>query len=79
MSSTSKASNLKFWGMIKGTEKDYYIAEGQLEAEDDGVERGPDFEARGTGVNEYVYWVNDSSLSDWTQLPDLTTQDIAAS
>jgi hypothetical protein len=57
---------LRFWGKITGTESDYYIAEGKVEAEDDGEERGPEFEARGSGVNTNVYWVTDSSLNDWT-------------
>ena len=74
----TKANNIKFWGKIYGTEKDYYIAEGSLEDEGDGEERGPDFEGRGSGVNEFVYFVTDSSLSNWTQLPDLTPNDIAA-
>ena len=78
LSQTSKANNLKFWGKINGTEKDYYIAEGSIEAEGDDEERGPDFEARGSGVNEFVYWVTDSSLSEWTQLPDLSPSDVDA-
>ena len=26
------AANLRFWGKIKGTQADYYVAEGSLEA-----------------------------------------------
>ena len=75
----SSAANLKFWGKVIGTEKDYYVAEGFVEAEDDGAEeRGPEFEARGSGVNANVYWVSDSSLGQWTQLPDLAPTDIDA-
>lgn len=36
-------------------------------------------EARGTGVNKYVYWATNSPLDGWTQLPDLTPADIQAS
>ncbi len=49
-----------------------------VEGEEEGEERGPDFEARGSGVNSNVYWVADSSLSEWTQLPDLEPKDIQA-
>jgi hypothetical protein len=49
------ATGLKFWGKIYGTEKDYYIAEGTAEAEADpdnpDEDKGPAFEARGTGIN----------------------------
>ena len=51
LAADSSAENLKFWGMIKGTQADYYIAEGTKEAEDDGEERGPEYEARGSGIN----------------------------
>ena len=79
LSGKTTAGNLKFWGKINGTKKDYYVAEGTLEAgDDDGEEKGPDFEARGSGVNTYVYWVTDSSLNEWTQLPDLSPKDIDA-
>lgn len=76
------ATNLKFWGKIYGKERDYYIAEGAMEGgeEEGGEEKGPEFEARGAGggVNMCVYWVSDSSLSDWSQLPDLSPKDIEA-
>ena len=74
------AEGLKFWGIIKGTENDYYVAEGKKEGEEEGVERGADFEARGTqwGVNEFVYWVSPGPLAEWTMLPDLEPKDIAA-
>lgn len=74
----TSAANLKFWGKIYGTQKDYYIAEGTMEAGEEEEGRPADFEGRGTGVNQFVYWVTDSTLSDWTQLPDLNPSDIAA-
>ena len=40
-------SNLRLWGKILGTEKDYYIAEGQSEAPESGAEVPADFEPRG--------------------------------
>lgn len=69
--------------MIRGTQKDYYIAEGELgEGGDEGegeVERPPEFEAKGTGVNMMTYWVSHSSFGAWTKLPDLAPSDISAS
>ena len=45
---------MRLWGKIRGTERDYYVAEGKVEAaEGDGGEAqlAEDAEARGTGVN----------------------------
>jgi hypothetical protein len=77
LATDSGAKNVRFFGKIYGTEKDYYIAEGSLEGDDEGgenvEERGPDFEARGQpGVNIFVYWVTDNVLDKWIKLPDLT-------
>lgn len=74
------ATNVRFWGKILGTERDYYIAEGTYDGGQDGdeVEKPADFEARGTGVNKYTYWACNSPLEDWKQLPDLWTKDIDA-
>ena len=79
----SGASKVRFWGKIRGTEKDYYIAESILEGgggEGEGEEEKPaDMEARGSGVNQFVYWVTHDGFSDWKQLPDLTPRDLKAS
>lgn len=75
------AGNIRFFGKISGTEKDYYIAEGTLEGGDEGdegAEKPVDFEPRGTGVNKFVYWVTDSPLEKWIKLPDLAPADIKA-
>lgn len=79
LSADTQASELKFWGKIQGTEKDYYIVEATIEEEggdDEDVERGADFEAKGTGVNKFTYFVTHDSLSAWHKLPDLTPQEI---
>lgn len=55
------------------------MAEGVLEAAEggeEGAEPIEGFEARGTGVNKFVYWVCNSPLGEWTQLPDLNPNDI---
>ena len=76
---------MRLWGKIRGTEKDYYIAEGKVEAVEGGEGEGgapvmdEDAEARGAGVNVFVYWVTNSAMCEagaWTQLPDLNPRDI---
>lgn len=70
---------MRFWGKIKGTEYDYFIAEGKVDGGGDGEEGGeegaaatePGQEARGTGANEFVYWVCNSLLEHWVKLPDV--------
>lgn len=77
----TSASKIRLWGKIYGTTKDYYVAEGIKEGEDEGegeAEKPADFEARGTGVNQFVYWVAHDALSEWKQLPDLLPKDLSA-
>ena len=67
------ASQMRLWGKITGTEKDYYIAEGVLEGgeQEEGAEPSESMEPRGSGVNKFVYWACNSPLDAWVQLPDL--------
>ena len=70
---------MKFWGKIKGTEKDYYIVEATLDAgdpEEDTAQPTEAIEPRGQGVNKFVYYVCNSPLGEWTKLPDLKPSDI---
>jgi len=67
----SGAGNVRFFGKIHGTEQDYYVAEGTLEGGDEEGEKPADFEARGSGVNKFVYWVTNNVFATWTRLPDL--------
>ena len=69
---------MRLWGKIQGTQKDYYIAEGNTEAGQTEEEKPAGFEARGTGVNKYVYWATNSPLEAWAQLPDLQPSDLQA-
>jgi hypothetical protein len=72
---------VRFFGKISGTERDYYVAEGTLEGEDEGAEgeeKPADFEPRGSGVNKFVYWVTNNILDKWTKLTDLYPKDIQA-
>lgn len=56
---------VRFWGLIYGSKKDYFVAEGEKDGE-----APPEAEPRGSGVNKYVYWVNDSVTGEWIELPD---------
>lgn len=67
---SSGASSIRLWGKIVGTEKDYYVAEGVLESGggeggEEGAEPVEGMEARGSGVNKYVYWVCNGPLGQW--------------
>lgn len=56
---------MRLWGKIRGTEKDYYVAEGKVEAVEggeEGAQLAEDAEARGSGVNVFVYWVTNSAM-----------------
>lgn len=65
---------MRLWGLIKGTQRNYYVVEGEKAIDGDPV---PDIEDRGKeGANQFVYWVCNTPLTDWTQLPDLSPQDI---
>lgn len=72
------ARSIRFWGRIQGTQMDYYIAEA-FEAknlpEDTRPEGG---EARGSGVNEYAYFVANQAKGPWVCLPDLDPSDLEA-
>jgi hypothetical protein len=67
---SSGASQLRLWGKITGTEKDYFIAEGVVEGGggeggEEGAEGSDSMEPRGSGVNKYVYWACNGSLGQW--------------
>ena len=65
LAKSSGATSIRFWGKIYGTEADYYIAEGVSEGGQDEEEKPPSFEARGTGVNKFVYWATNGVLKSW--------------
>ena len=70
---------MRLWGKITGTQKDYYIAEGTLEAaggEEGAEEPVEGMEARGSGVNKFAYWACNGPMGEWTLLPDLKPVDI---
>jgi radial spoke head protein 4/6 len=59
-----------------GTEKDYYVVEGSAPAAEDGVDRGAAFEPRGTGINQFAYWVSTSPEGPWEPLDDCEPVDL---
>jgi radial spoke head protein 4A len=69
------AKDIRFWGKILGSQKDYYVVEGVGEAPEE-EERPSDFEKRGEGVNQFTYWVTDSVFNAWVELPDVTPEQI---
>ena len=75
-------NKIRFFGKIRGTEKDYYLAEADMgeggDEEAGGEEKPADFEAKGSGVNKFTYFVSHSSFSEWIKLPDLFPKDIKA-
>jgi radial spoke head protein 4/6 len=75
LATMSGASNIKFFGKIYGTQRDYWIAQGKLDFNEEQTSN-PMQEARGKGANVYVYWVTDNLFSDWVQLPDVQPEHI---
>ena len=73
----SGAERLRFCGKIFGTQKDYWIASGELLPAEEFV-TDVMTEKRGEGVNKLVYWVTDNPLNDWIQLPDAKPEHIRA-
>lgn len=71
MTTNTGAGYIRFWGFIHGTEKDYYIAEGQYEGGEEDGEVPADVEPRGSGVNKLAYWASNSPMGPWTVLPYL--------
>ena len=77
LAKTTDARSIRLWGKITGTVKDYYVAEvfEPKNLPEDTREGG---EARGTGVNEYSYFVANQAQGPWEVLPDLDPSDLEA-
>jgi hypothetical protein len=69
---------VRLWGTVLGSDRDYFVAEGLADGGDDG-ELAPDTEPRGTGVNKWCYWVTTSLTAEWTELPLVTPAHIRTS
>jgi len=76
LSAGSGAGSLRLFGLIRGAQKDYYIAEGEAGEGEGGEEGGEggeeppaDMEAKGAGVNAHTYWVAHSSFATYDADP----------
>ena len=75
----SDAVNLRFWGKIYGIESDYFVIQGTLKTYQQTNPK-PYVETRGNeGVNRYMFWVSSNLLEGWTELPDVSAEQIAES
>lgn len=70
--------SVRFFGKIFGTQKDYYVVETKMAppAEKEKVDPKTKQEPRGTGANEFVYYVTNSLLKEWEALPDVLPEQI---
>ena len=73
----SGASSIKFFGKILCTNKDYWVAQGTLNVQEQSPANKTQ-ELRGKGVNETVFWVTHNLMNDWVQLPDAQPEHIQA-
>lgn len=72
----SNAISLRFWGKIYGVDADYFIIQGSLKNYSQTNPK-PYVESRGNeGLNKYTFWVSNSLLEGWTELPDVTAEQI---
>ena len=70
---------LRFFGKIYGINSDYYIIQGLLKTY---PMKNPQVhvETRGNeGINRYTFWVSNSILESWYELPDITHEQIVIS
>ena len=70
---------IRFFGKIFGTKSDYYIIQGLLKKYP--MKNPPiHVETRGNeGINRYTFWVSNSLLESWYELPDITHEQLATS
>ena len=70
---------LRFFGKIYGINSDYYIIQGLLKTY---PMRNPQIhvESKGNeGINRFTFWVSNSILESWYELPDITHEQIVIS
>lgn len=60
---------MRLWGKVIGSQKDYWVAEGQADSAVEDGELPWNAEARGSGINRLNYWVTNDLLSEWVELP----------
>ena len=70
---------LRFFGKIYGIKSDYYIIQGLLKTY---PMKNPQIhvESKGNeGINRFTFWVSNSILESWYELPDITHEQIVCS
>ena len=75
----NKCEYIRFFGKIYGINSDYYIIQGIVK--DYPMKNPPKHvESRGNeGINRYTFWVSDSLLEYWNELPDITHEQLRIS
>ena len=70
---------IRFFGKIYGVKSDYYVIQALLKRYP--MKNPPvHVESRGNeGINRYTFWVSNSILESWYELPDITPQQLVAS
>jgi hypothetical protein len=66
----SGATKIRLFGKIFGSQKDYWIAQGTLPFEEEEPADDKQ-EQRNDGTNTSVYWITDTILGEWIQLPEV--------
>lgn len=69
----NQAKEIRFWGKILCSKKDYYVAEGITPSQYSDT-LAPDCEPKGDGANTYTFWVTHDILGEWFELPLVTPQ-----
>lgn len=81
LATKNELQNVRFWGKINGTKKDYYVVEAKLEEYPEPEEDNPNppkQEPMGTGCNECIYFVTNSPEEPWTKLGPVQPEAIVA-
>lgn len=73
------AKYIRLWGKIIGSEKDYYIAEGQADGVEEAGELSPDTEPKGVGANKWNFYACTDLTGDWVELPVITPTQLKVS
>ena len=72
-----KAEEVRFWGKILGSNKDYYIMQGRSNVDGGLQDIAKGAEKRGEGVNYYSFWVTNNIFDDkWIELPLITPEQV---
>lgn len=73
--------NLRFFGKLFGTDKDYLVVEGVMDAEEEEADDAKDalgnaIQKTGDGPNKYTYFVCNALGEEWIKLPRVTPHQV---